>query len=167
MSTSGLDAEKIESNQEERTANVHRLDSLNLLLFTTLLVIVVLTIWIFKRRNFRYIHETCLALIYGRIGLVIAQCPSHDVFFGQALSLAFSFATRVRPMRSRTYWNSTILTCWEIPFPIGFLSSENWTCDTAIHDDFLRSEIRINQPSISTRFKALIRRIPYKSTNTK
>ena len=103
MSTSGLDAEKIESNQEERTANVHRLDSLNLLLFTTLLVVVVLTIWIFKRRNFRYIHETCLALIYGRIGLVIAQCPSHDVFFGQALSLAFSFATRVRPMRSRTY----------------------------------------------------------------
>ena len=73
MSTSGLDAEKIESNQEERTANVHRLDSLNLLLFTTLLVIVVLTIWIFKRRNFRYIHETCLALIYGRIASAIAQ----------------------------------------------------------------------------------------------
>ncbi|CAF2669769.1 unnamed protein product [Rotaria sp. Silwood2] len=67
MSTSGLDAEKIESNQEERTANVHRADSLNLLIFTTLLVIVVLTIWIFKRRNFRYIHETCLALIYGFI----------------------------------------------------------------------------------------------------
>ncbi|CAF0875319.1 unnamed protein product [Rotaria sp. Silwood1] len=67
MSTSGLDAEKIESNQEERTANVHQADSLNLLIFTTLLVIVVLTIWIFKRRNFRYLHETCLALIYGFI----------------------------------------------------------------------------------------------------
>ncbi|CAM4802081.1 unnamed protein product [Rotaria magnacalcarata] len=61
------DAEKIESNQEERTANVHRIDSLNLLIFTTLLVIVVLTIWICKRRNFRYLHETCLALIYGSI----------------------------------------------------------------------------------------------------
>ncbi|CAF1312049.1 unnamed protein product [Adineta ricciae] len=67
MLTSALDAEKIESKQEERTANVHRLDSLNLLIFTTLLVVVVLTIWIFKRRNFRYIHETCLALIYGFI----------------------------------------------------------------------------------------------------
>ncbi len=67
MPNSDLDAEKIESRQEERTANVHRIDSLNLLIFTTLLVIVVLTIWIFKRRNFRYIHETCLALIYGNI----------------------------------------------------------------------------------------------------
>jgi sodium/hydrogen exchanger-like protein 6/7 len=67
MLTSGLDAEKIESKQEERTANVHRLDSLNLLIYTTLLVIVVLTIWIFKRRNFRYLHESCLALIYGNI----------------------------------------------------------------------------------------------------
>lgn len=63
--SSGLDAEKIEANQEERTTNVHRLDSLNLLIFTALLVIVVLTIWVFKRRNFRYLHETCLALFYG------------------------------------------------------------------------------------------------------
>ncbi|UJR38360.1 hypothetical protein I4U23_031030 [Adineta vaga] len=67
MLTSDLDAEKIESKQEERTENVHRLDALNLLIFTTLLVVVVLTIWVFKRRNFRYIHETCLALIYGFI----------------------------------------------------------------------------------------------------
>jgi hypothetical protein len=66
MSTSDLDAAKIEFNQEQRTANVHRMDSLNLLIFTTLLVVVVLTIWMFKRRNFRYLHETCVALIYGK-----------------------------------------------------------------------------------------------------
>ncbi|CAF1274709.1 unnamed protein product [Didymodactylos carnosus] len=65
--SSGSAADKIESNQEELQANVHRIDSLNLLLFTGLLVTVVLTIWAFKRRNFRYIHETCLALIYGFI----------------------------------------------------------------------------------------------------
>lgn len=65
--SSDLDASKIEANQEERTANLHQIDSLNLLIFTTLLVIVVLTIWIFKRRNFRYLHETCLALFYGKI----------------------------------------------------------------------------------------------------
>ena len=62
-----LDAEKIGSKQEERTAHVHQIDSINLLIFTTLLVIVVLTIWIFKRRNFRYLHETCLALVYGNL----------------------------------------------------------------------------------------------------
>jgi len=67
MASSSLDAEKIESKQEERTTNLHQIDSLNLLIFTTLLVIVVLTIWIFKRRNFRYLHETCLALVYGKI----------------------------------------------------------------------------------------------------
>lgn len=67
MSISGLEVEKIEFNQEQRTAELHRIDSLNLLIFTTLLVVVVLTIWIFKRRNFRYLHETCLALIYGFI----------------------------------------------------------------------------------------------------
>ena len=60
-----LDKTEIGFTQEERTSNVHQTDSLNLLIFTTLLIIVVLTIWIFKRRNFRYLHETCLALIYG------------------------------------------------------------------------------------------------------
>ncbi|CAF1337316.1 unnamed protein product [Adineta steineri] len=79
MSSSALDAEKIESKQEERTANVHRLDSLNLLIFTTLLVVVVLTIWVFKRRNFRYIHETCLALFYGFIiGAVLRHTSTSD-----------------------------------------------------------------------------------------
>jgi sodium/hydrogen exchanger-like protein 6/7 len=67
MASSSLDAEKIESKQEERTIDLHQIDSINLLIFTTLLVIVVLTIWICKRRNFRYLHETCLALVYGKL----------------------------------------------------------------------------------------------------
>lgn len=65
MVSNALDAEKIESKQQERTDNLHRIDSLNLLIFTTLLVVVVLTVWIFKRRHFRYLHETSLALVYG------------------------------------------------------------------------------------------------------
>jgi sodium/hydrogen exchanger-like protein 6/7 len=67
MASNSLDAEKIESKQEERTIDLHQIDSINLLIFTTLLVIVVLTIWICKRRNFRYLHETCLALVYGKL----------------------------------------------------------------------------------------------------
>lgn len=63
----------IESTNAEATdialdakANLtHRIDSLNLLLYTLLLTLTVLTIWLFKHRRVAWLHETGLAVIYG------------------------------------------------------------------------------------------------------
>lgn len=48
----------------------HRIDSLNLLLYTFLLTLTVLTIWLFKHRRVSWLHETGLAVIYGKLSLM-------------------------------------------------------------------------------------------------
>ncbi|KAM9316493.1 sodium/hydrogen exchanger 9 [Gastrophryne carolinensis] len=46
--------------------------ALELLLFNFLLILTILTIWLFRRRRFRFLHETGGAMVYGLIiGLII------------------------------------------------------------------------------------------------
>lgn len=45
---------------------LHRIDSFNLLVYTFLLTLTILTIWLFKHHRVSWLHETGLAIIYGK-----------------------------------------------------------------------------------------------------
>uniref|UniRef100_A0A8D0GJZ5 Sodium/hydrogen exchanger n=1 Tax=Sphenodon punctatus TaxID=8508 RepID=A0A8D0GJZ5_SPHPU len=68
-SSSALEEIATEKEAEES----HRQDSVSLLTFILLLTLTILTIWLFKHRRVRFLHETGLAMIYGLVVGVILR----------------------------------------------------------------------------------------------
>uniref|UniRef100_A0A8C4SLV6 Sodium/hydrogen exchanger n=1 Tax=Erpetoichthys calabaricus TaxID=27687 RepID=A0A8C4SLV6_ERPCA len=62
---------------EKEAEESHRQDSANLLIFIMLLTLTILTIWLFKHRRFRFLHETGLAMIYGLLVGVVLRYGIH------------------------------------------------------------------------------------------
>ncbi|XP_056269854.1 sodium/hydrogen exchanger 7-like [Pseudoliparis swirei] len=58
---------------EKEAEESHRQDSVNLLTFILLLTLTILTIWLFKHRRVRFLHETGLGMIYGLLVGVILR----------------------------------------------------------------------------------------------
>uniref|UniRef100_A0A3B4YQI6 Sodium/hydrogen exchanger n=1 Tax=Seriola lalandi dorsalis TaxID=1841481 RepID=A0A3B4YQI6_SERLL len=76
LAVSGLKAEDDgmeELATEKEAEESHRQDSVNLLTFILLLTLTILTIWLFKHRRVRFLHETGLAMIYGLLVGVILR----------------------------------------------------------------------------------------------
>uniref|UniRef100_A0A8C4NNX7 Sodium/hydrogen exchanger n=1 Tax=Eptatretus burgeri TaxID=7764 RepID=A0A8C4NNX7_EPTBU len=66
-------AQSVKVPGEQAAEQSHRQDSADLLVFIALLTLTILTIWLFKHRRFRFIHETGLAMIYGLLMGVILR----------------------------------------------------------------------------------------------
>ncbi|XP_053486805.1 sodium/hydrogen exchanger 6a [Ictalurus furcatus] len=62
---------------EKKAEESHRQDSVDLLVFILLLTLTILTIWLFKHRRFRFLHETGLAMIYGLLVGVVLRYGIH------------------------------------------------------------------------------------------
>ena len=72
---------------DEKKLLLHKLDSLSLLLYTFLLTLTVVTIWLFKHRRVAFIHETGLAIIYGLVIGAIIRFGVHDDYHVSRLAV--------------------------------------------------------------------------------
>uniref|UniRef100_A0A915AKI2 Sodium/hydrogen exchanger n=1 Tax=Parascaris univalens TaxID=6257 RepID=A0A915AKI2_PARUN len=101
LSLRGLDARHdpsapIAQAAEKRAHNLHRVDTLILLLFVALLVLIVLTSWFFKHHRLQFIHETGLTLCYGLLIGLLLRYTNIGVIESQTIDVVQRNGTAVR-----------------------------------------------------------------------
>ncbi|XP_077514724.1 na[+]/H[+] hydrogen exchanger 3 isoform X4 [Amblyomma americanum] len=79
---------------DEKAHSIHRVDTVNILVYTFLLILTVCIIWLFKRRRARFLHETGLAIIFGLIVGAIVRYASEETELSHV---------RVLPMQGSNY----------------------------------------------------------------
>ncbi|RDD41275.1 Sodium/hydrogen exchanger 9 [Trichoplax sp. H2] len=86
-----------EGSTELRVEGQHRMDSVMLMALLFLLLITVLTIWRFKVKRIRFIHETGLAMIYGLIMGALIRYTSHPNQTGLTYTCPVNTTNRTIP----------------------------------------------------------------------
>lgn len=61
---------RLEKMAEKQQQEIHTVDSYNLLLYIALLCLTVLTVYVFRRREIRFFHESGMIMIYGQLILL-------------------------------------------------------------------------------------------------
>lgn len=85
--TQAEDSAMEEIATEKEAEESHRQDSVSLLIFILLLTLTILTIWLFKHRRARFLHETGLAMIYGLIvGVILRYGTPSTSTYDKAIS---------------------------------------------------------------------------------